>query len=148
MEEAAEIGDRAGLIAQSAEASGARAVVLMLNGSTGEARAAAEAAEALVGRASSPVARAAAATATAAVIADGRAAADGLQDAAQLWERAGRPLNAIRTRLVLARRLAPVDPGAANEAFAEAGALAEALDVPHLADAAREAAAEIPARPG
>ena len=54
LEEAAEIGDRAGLIAQSAEASGARAVVLMLDGSTREARAAAEAAEALVGTSLQP----------------------------------------------------------------------------------------------
>jgi tetratricopeptide (TPR) repeat protein len=135
--DAAEIGDRAGLIAQSAEASGARAVVLVLSGATDEARAGAETAEALVGRASSPVARAAAATASAAVNPDARAAADGLREAAQLWERAGRPLNGVRVRLVLAHLLAEVDPGAASEALAEACALAKRLDVPHLAATAR-----------
>ena len=139
--EAAEIGDRAGLIAQSAEALGARAVVLALTGAASEAKAGVDAVEALLERASSPVARAAAATAAAAVITDGQDAADGLREAALLWEQAGRPVNGVRARLVLASRLATVDPGAAIEVLAEAGALAERLDVLHLAAAAREAAA-------
>ncbi len=138
--EAAEIGERAGLIAQSAEALGARAVILALTGDTAEAQAGVDAIEALLKRASSPVAQAAAATAAAAVIEDGRAAADGLRTAAQLWEQAGRPVNGVRARLVLARRLITVDRTAANEELAEAATLAERLDVPHLATAARETA--------
>jgi class 3 adenylate cyclase/tetratricopeptide (TPR) repeat protein len=140
--EAAEIGDRAGLIAQSAEALAGRAVVLALTSAAAEARTDVDAVEALLERASSPVAQAATATAAAAVVTDEQAAADSLRAAAQLWERAGRPVNGLRARLVLARRLAIVDRGAANEVLAEASALAERLDVPHLAAVAREAVAD------
>ena len=141
--EAAEIGDRAGLISQSAEALGARTVILALTGAASDAQAGADAVRALLERAPSPVAQAAAATAAAAVVTDGRAAADGLRSAAQLWERAGRPVNGVRARLVLVRRLSAVDRAAADEVLAEASALAERLDVPHLAAAVQDALVEV-----
>ena len=134
---ASEVCDRAGLVAQSAEATGARAAALSLDGRMDEARAAVEAIEKLLQRAAQPVGVAAAAEARGAAAADTEAAVDALREAVDLWEQADRPLNAIRARLLLAGALSETDPPGAAAVFDEAAAAAERLDVPHLAEAAR-----------
>jgi class 3 adenylate cyclase/tetratricopeptide (TPR) repeat protein len=131
--DAADVCDRAGLIAQSAEAIGARAAVLALDGRSREAGAAAVAVEELVGGATHPISAAAATEARGAAAGDATAAEQALREAAGLWEQAGRPLNAIRTRLLLSRSLRGSEPAAAVEVLEEAIAAAERLDVPHLA---------------
>jgi hypothetical protein len=60
-----------------------------------------------------------------------------LRDAAEGWERAGRPLDAIRARLLLAPALAADDAEAAAETLRRAASEADRVDVPHLAAAAR-----------
>lgn len=135
--EAADVCDRAGLIAQSAEATGARAAVLALDGRSEEARAASDVVEQLLQRATHPVSVAAAAEARGAAADDAGVASRELREATLLWERAGRPLNVIRSRLLLSRSLWDHEPTAAVEVLEEAVAEAERLDVPHLAIAAR-----------
>ena len=133
LENATEICERAGLTAQSVEARGARIAVLSAAGRSEEAKAAADAAEVLLAGASDPVGVAAATEVRGVTESDPRASAQVLRDAVESWEEAGRPLNAIRTRLQLAGSLAASDPGASAEALAEATAAAERLEVPHLA---------------
>ncbi len=135
--EAAEVCDGAGLIAQSAEAIGAQAVVLALDGRRDEARAASQLVEQLLQRAAHPVSAAAAAEARGAAADDPGVAIRDLRDAMALWEHAGRPLNALRARLFLARSLLDDEPTAAVEVLEEAVAEAEVLDVPHLTKAAK-----------
>jgi len=135
--EAADACDRAGLIAQSAEATGARAAVLAFDGRRDEAGAACEAVEQLLQRAPHPVSAAAATEARGAAADDDAVASRELREATVLWDRAGRPLNAIRARLLLSRSLWQAEPSAAVEVLEEAAAEAEGLGVPHLAAAAR-----------
>ena len=135
--EAARVCDRAGLIAQSAEATGARAAIMALDGRRDDARTASELTGQLLSRATNPVSRAAATEARGATAEDATAGSDELREAAALWERAGRPLNAIRTRLLLSRRLLEDEPASAIKVLEEAVAEAERLQVPHLAAAAR-----------
>jgi adenylate cyclase len=137
LEEAADACDRAGLIAQSAEATGARAAVLAFDGRIEEASAASEMVEQLLQRAAHPVSVAAAAEARGAAADNAGFASSELREATVLWEQAGRPLNGIRTRLLLSRSLRGDDSTAAMEVLEEAVVAAEQLDVPHLAAAAR-----------
>ena len=92
--------------------------------------------EKLVERAAHPVSLAAAAEARGAGADDAGDASRELRAAVAAWERAGRPLNAIRTRLLLARSLRTGEPTATLEVLEEALAEAERLGVPHLAAAA------------
>ena len=102
---AASICKKAGLVGQLVEAGAARAVALGLDGRKAEAReAAAGVEEQLAGLPPNPIAKAAAAEASGVAWADG-AAAEYLRDAVEGWERAGRPLDAIRARLLLAPAL-------------------------------------------
>ena len=133
LEKAAEVCERAGLSAQSVEAIGARIAVLSAAGREEEAGAAAESAAELLAGASDPVGVAAATEARGVTGADASASAQVLGEAVERWEEAGRPLNAIRARLVLAGALAAADPAASAEIRAEATAAAERLGVPHLA---------------
>ena len=128
---------RAGRPDRAIQAIGARAAVLALDGRGREAGAAAAAIEELVGGAAHPVSVAAATEARGAAAADPDAAGRELREAAGLWEQAGRPLNAIRTRLLLSRSLWESEPAAAVEILEEAIAAAERLDVPHFAATAR-----------
>ncbi len=135
--EAETVSDSAGLIAQSAEAIGTRAVVLVLDGRRDEAGVASRSVEELRERAAHPVSNAAAAEARGAAADDAGAASHDLRDAVVLWEQAGRPLNALRTRLLLARLLPDDEPKAVAQVLEEAVVEAEGLDVPHLAEAAK-----------
>ena len=135
--EAADVCDRAGLIAQSAEAISARVAVLALDGRMDEAGQAAGEVDQLLQRATHPVGVAATTEARGAASEDSGAAIEALREAAAKWAEAGRPLNAIRARLLLSRSLRDGDAAAANEVLGEAAAEAERLEVPHLAAAAR-----------
>jgi hypothetical protein len=64
---------------------------------------------------------------------DPLASARMLREAVERWEDAGRPLNAVRARLLLAKSLEASDPAASAEALGDAAAAAEVLGVPHLA---------------
>ena len=141
---AADVCDRAGLVAQSAEATGARVAALALDGRREEARAAVEAIDRLLERATQPVGVAAAAEARGAAADDPESAVSALREAVGHWEQADRPLNAIRARLLLARALREADPEAAAAVSEEAAAIADRLDVPHLATAARTGLPQAP----
>ncbi|MEO7198447.1 MAG: tetratricopeptide repeat protein, partial [Solirubrobacterales bacterium] len=135
--QAADICERAGLIAQSVEATGALVGVLALQGRSQEVTAAAEQVERLGSRGGHPVGKAAAAEARGAVLEDPEGATSELRTAATEWEDAGRPLNALRTRLLCAQRLSEKSPAAAAEELGEIATAAGRLEVPHLAAAAR-----------
>jgi class 3 adenylate cyclase/tetratricopeptide (TPR) repeat protein len=136
---AADVCDRAGLIAQSAEATGARAAVLAISGRGEEARSASAALDEMTQIAAHPVGRAAAAEARGASTDDPDAATAALREAIESWEAAGRPLNAVRAGVLLSWRLRDGEPARAAEVLETAAATADRLDVPHLAVAARAA---------
>ena len=135
--QAVAICEKAGLVGQLVEASAARAVALGLDDRKAEGREAAAGAEGQVGGIPPhPIAAAAAAEANG-VASDDGSAVEHLRDAAEGWERAGRPLDAIRARLLLAPALAADDAEAAAETLRRAASEADRVDVPHLAAAAR-----------
>ncbi len=129
--------DRAGLTAQAAEATGARAAVLALWGRREEAASASEIVAELQQRAANPVSTAAAVEARGAAAFGTARAAGELREAIALWDQAGRPLDAIRVRVLLSRSLLKDEPTAAREVAEEAAIQAERLDVLHLAVTAR-----------
>ena len=135
--EAAAACDRAGLTAQAAEATGARAAVLALWGRREEAASASEIVAELQQRAANPVSTAAAVEARGAAAFGTSRAAGELREAIALWDQAGRPLDAIRVRVLLSRSLLKDEPTAAREVAEEAAMEAERLDVLHLAVTAR-----------
>ncbi len=145
--EAAAACDRAGLTAQAAEATGARAAVLALWGRPEEAESASENVAELLRRAANPVSTAAAAEARGAAAFETAEAERELREAIVLWERAGRPLDAIRVRLLLSRSLMRADAAAGRQVAEEAARESERLGVPHLAVAARGGDAEGRSRP-
>jgi len=144
---AAEACDLAGLIVQAAEATAARAAVLALSGRRGEAESAAEIVGELLQRAANPVSTAAAAEARGAGAFGTAQAVVSLREAIALWEQAGRPLNAIRVRMLLARSLMGNGSAAAREVAEEAAKESERLEISHLAVAARGGAADEGPRP-
>jgi class 3 adenylate cyclase/tetratricopeptide (TPR) repeat protein len=135
---ALDICERAGLIAQSVEAISARAVVLALSGRAEQARAAAEEANRLADRLHYPVGDAAKAEAAGACAEDPAAAAELMDEARRRWRELGRPLDAARCLLVQGRLLADSNPKAATEPLTDAAEEYEALEVPALANRARE----------
>jgi SWI/SNF-related matrix-associated actin-dependent regulator 1 of chromatin subfamily A len=132
LEKAAEVCERAGLTAQAAEAASAQIAVMAAAGRFDEAREAAEAVKELLAAASDPVGMAGATEARGVTASDPGSSDRLLREAVDRWEGAGRPLNAIRARLLLARSLETSDPAASAEALADAAAAAERLDVFHL----------------
>ena len=145
--EAATACDRAGLTAQAAEATGARATVLALWGRQEEAESASKIVAELLGRAANPVSTAAAAEARGAAAFETAAATREMREAIALWERAGRPVDSIRVRLLLSRSLMRDAAAAAGEVAEEAARESERLGVPHLAVTARDVVEEGRSRP-
>ncbi|MFL5820787.1 MAG: tetratricopeptide repeat protein [Solirubrobacteraceae bacterium] len=138
--QALDVCERAGLIAQSIQASSARAVTLSLAGKDEAAREAAEEAVELAERLHYPIGGAAA------MEADGATAgppegAERLREARQRWEALGRPLDAARCQLLLGRSLQEEDPAAAAEALETAREMYERLAIAHQAQRARALAA-------
>jgi class 3 adenylate cyclase/tetratricopeptide (TPR) repeat protein len=138
--QALDVCERAGLIAQSIQASSARAVTLSLAGKEEAAREAAEEAVELAERLHYPTGGAAAMEADGAT-ASGREAIRCLREATQRWEALGRPIDAARCQLLLGRALQREDPAAASEVLASVRETYQRLGIVHQAQRARELAA-------
>ncbi|MBD0280731.1 MAG: AAA family ATPase [Thermoleophilaceae bacterium] len=137
LDRAIDVCERAGLIAQSIQATSMRAVILALDGRREAAEeAAAEAAE-LAERLHYPVGSAAALEARGAATDDPEEGARLLIEAAQAWRTLDRPLEAARSRLLAGQVLVAADPERGRELLDVAAAETEALGVPHLAERAR-----------
>ena len=141
LDQAIDVCERAGLIAQSIQATGTRAVVLALAGRDDAARQSAHEAAELAERLHYPLARAAALEAQGAAAADPHEGAALLDEAEQAWAALERPLEAARCRLLAGQALAGHDPGRSRELLEEAAVEIERLGVPHLAERARALAA-------
>ncbi len=128
-----EVCERAGLVAQSIQASAARAVNLRLAGEREQAAAAAQEAAGLAERLPYPVARAAS------LQASGVAAADAalLAESRALWEELGRPVDAAWCDMLTAQVAADTHPEVAREALDRAAATFDRLGVAHMAERAR-----------
>ena len=137
---ALDVCERAGLVAQSIEATSARATTLALAGRLEPAREAAEEARRLAERLRYPVGKAASLEAQG-VTAEGASEASALLVAARdAWSELGRPIDAGRCEYLRGRRLLESDPSSATEALAAAAEAAEQHGVAHLARLAREVA--------
>ncbi len=131
---ALEVCERAGLVAQSIQATSTRAVNLSLAGEPDKAAAAAEEAARLAERLPYPVARAAS------LQASGMSAGDAalLAESRALWEELGRPVDAAWCDMLTAQMAADGSPDAAREALDRAVATFDRLGVAHMAERARE----------
>jgi class 3 adenylate cyclase/tetratricopeptide (TPR) repeat protein len=138
--QALDVCERAGLIAQSIQATSARAVTLALAGKDAQAREAAEEAVTLSERLHYPIGRAAALEADGAT-SEGEDALALLREAREQWTALDRPLDAARCALLTGRALRSVDADAAAEALEEARAEYERAGVRHQAQRARDLAA-------
>jgi tetratricopeptide (TPR) repeat protein len=137
-ERAVDVCERAGLIAQSVQATAMRAIVHTLAGRKEQAReAAAEAAE-LADRLHYPVGRAAALEARGATAEDPDEAARLLEEAEVVWEDLDRPLEAARCRLLAGQLIADREPERSRVLLESAARATVRLGVPHLAERARE----------
>ena len=135
--QALEVCERAGLVAQSIQATSARAVNLMLAGQSERAGEVAEEAAALAQRLPYPAARAASLQAKGACAPDADTAVAALAESRALWEELGRPLDAGWCDVLTARVAADERPDAAREAIERAVATFERLGVGHMAERAR-----------
>jgi len=138
---ALDICERAGLVAQSVEAIAERAVVLHLGGHPEQAREAADSAGNLAARLHYPVGEAAAREARGLTLEDPAEGVAALAAAREAWEKAQLPIDAARSQVLHARRLAEIDPDAARQAAEEAARRYEELGIPHRVEPAREAVA-------
>ena len=134
---ALDVCERAGLVAQSVEASSARAITLALAGRAEAAREAAEEATRLAERLRYPVGKAASLEASGASAADADAADADLAAARDAWLELGRPLDASRAEYLRGRLLLDADPDAARHALTAAADSASEYGVEHLAHLAR-----------
>jgi tetratricopeptide (TPR) repeat protein len=135
---ALDICERAGLVAQSLEATAERAICLALGGRKEQAREVAETASSLVERLHYPVGVAAAREADGFTDPDPDTGAEALAQSRDDWERLGLPIDAARAELLRAQRLAEKGSPEA-EAAAEAAAQRYAeTGVEHQAERARE----------
>jgi hypothetical protein len=133
--------ERAGLIAQSIQATAARAVVLMLAHRREAAVEAAQEAAELAERLHYPIGRAAALEAQGVCAEDPRSGAGLLRDAADAWAALDRPLEAARARLLAGQVIVPVDGELGRSMLVEAAEEIEQLGVLHLSERARALAA-------
>ena len=140
LDQAIEVCERAGLIAQSIQAMGSRAVILALAHRPQAAREAAELTAQMAGRLHYPLGSAAALEAQGMAAEDPVEGAGLLAQAEAAWTTLDRPLEATRARLLAGQILLPREPGRARELLEEAAAESERLGVPHLAVRARTAA--------
>jgi tetratricopeptide (TPR) repeat protein len=137
---ALDVCERAGLVAQSVEASSARAVTLALAGRADAAAEAAEESARLAERLRYPVGKAASLEAQGASAGDPESADRSLLAARDAWLELGRPLDAARCEYLRGRLLIDADPSAAREALEAAADSAAEHGVDHLATLARSLA--------
>jgi class 3 adenylate cyclase/tetratricopeptide (TPR) repeat protein len=140
LDQAIEVCERAGLIAQSIQATGARAVILALAHRSQAAKEAAAMASQMAERLHYPVGRAAALEARGVAEDDPVAGAELLAEAEEAWRALDRPLEATRAHLLAGQLLLGHDDERARELLDEAAEQSEELGVPHLAEKARTAA--------
>ena len=141
LDRALDVCERAGLIAQSIQATAARAVILMLGQRHEAAAEAAREATELAERLHYPIGRAAALEARGVCSADARESSQLLREAAQAWSELDRPLEAARSRLLAGQALVRAEPEAGRRLLAEAADEIERLGVRHLSERARALAA-------
>jgi class 3 adenylate cyclase/tetratricopeptide (TPR) repeat protein/type II secretory pathway predicted ATPase ExeA len=139
LDQALDVCERAGLIAQSIQAISARAVTLALAGRDAQARETAEEAVTLSERLHYATGRAAALEADGATT-PGQAGVERLREARASWSALGRPLDAARCSMLIGRALSPIDPAAATAALDSAREEWEGLGVGHQARRVRELA--------
>jgi class 3 adenylate cyclase/tetratricopeptide (TPR) repeat protein len=136
LDRALDVCERAGLIAQSIQATAARAVVLSLAERNEAASEAAREASELAERLHYPIGRAAALEAEGVCAED----ADMLLEAAGEWTELERPLEAARARLMAGQVRSAADPERGRELLVSAADEIERLGVMHLSQRARELA--------
>jgi class 3 adenylate cyclase/predicted ATPase len=134
---ALDVCERAGLIAQSIEATSARAITLAMGGKADAARDDAQEAGRLAERLHYPVGKAAALMAQGKTADDPDEALRMLTESRELWEGIGRPLDAAITDLLLGHTLADRRPEEARVALDRAAEEFERLGVAHLSDWAK-----------
>jgi hypothetical protein len=137
LDRAIDVCERAGLLAQSIQATAARAVVYSLSHRPDAAREAAREAAELAERLHYPIGRAAALEARGLSTEDPVEGVSLLEEGEATWRELGRPLEAARCRLMAGQRLVSADPARARELLEEAALESERLGVPHLAARAR-----------
>ncbi|MEA2364127.1 MAG: hypothetical protein QOD71_3272, partial [Thermoleophilaceae bacterium] len=141
LDRALDVCERAGLIAQSIQATAARAVVLMLADRREAAVEAAREASELAERLHYPIGRAAALEAQGACAQDPTEGADLLAEAADAWGELDRPLEAARARLLAGQVLVAADAERGRALLVDAADEIERLGVHHLSEGARALAA-------
>ena len=139
LSQALEVCERAGLIAQSIQASSAQALLYTLAGQPERASEAAQEAIELAGRVPYPVGQAAAIEA-AGVVGELPGALTELKRAREAWREIKRPLEAARCQLLLGQRLLESDGDAAATSLELAAREYDELGIAHLATRARELA--------
>ena len=141
LDRALDVCERAGLIAQSIQATAARAVVLMLAHRREAAVEAAQEASELAERLHYPIGRAAALEAQGVCAEDPSSGAELLGEAADAWAALDRPLEAARARLLAGQVLVAVDAERGRSMLVDAAEEIERLGVHHLSERARALAA-------
>ena len=140
LDRALDVCERAGLIAQSIQATAARAVILALAQRRDAASEAAQEAAELADRLHYPIGRAAALEARGVCAADPREGVELLHEAADAWGELDRPLEAARSRLLGGQRMMQADPAEGRRLLGEAAEEIERLGVTHLSERARSLA--------
>jgi class 3 adenylate cyclase/tetratricopeptide (TPR) repeat protein len=140
LDRALDVCERAGLIAQSIQATAARAVVLALAHRRDPAAEAAQEAAELAERLHYPIGRAAALEARGVCAPDPREGVALLHEAAAAWTDLDRPLEAARSRLLAGQKLVEVDLPEGRRLLGEAADEIERLGVNHLSERARSLA--------
>jgi class 3 adenylate cyclase/predicted ATPase len=141
LDRALDVCERAGLIAQSIQATASRAVILALGQRREAAAEAAREAAELAERLHYPIGRAAALEARGVCAGDPREGAELLDEAARAWTELDRPLEAARSRLLAGQRLMEVEPSEGRRLLEEAAEEIDRLGVHHLSERARTLAA-------
>ncbi len=137
LDQAVDVCERAGLIAQSIQATASRAVVLALAGRRAQAQESASEASELAERLHYPIGRAAALEAQGATAEDPEEAARLLEEAETAWQELGRPLEAARCRVHAGELLAERDAERSRHLLETAADTSEQLGVRHLSERAR-----------
>jgi tetratricopeptide (TPR) repeat protein len=135
--QALDVCERAGLVAQSIQATAARAVNLALDGKLEQARELSQEAARLAERLPYPVGRAASLEATGVCADNVDRAVAALAEARELWTALGRPLDAAWCDVLTGHVCAEERPDLARDALAGAAEAFDAHGVAHIAERAR-----------
>ncbi len=136
--QALDVCERAGLVAQSMEATAARALTLELSNRPEDAREAAAETRSLSERLQYPAGSAAALEASGVTDSDAAEGARLLAEARDTWAGLGRTVDAARCELHRGRRLLEIGSDEAGDALETAAAMAEEVGVVHLSRRARD----------